>query len=74
MGYSSMIETDISQMRSRDGQLKGIMWNVNGLKEMREYIKEITTTLNPDVIALSETKKGQYSRPQLGLGRRPTKL
>lgn len=54
-----MIEMDIAQTGPRDHQLTGVMWNDNGLKEMSEYIKALATTLNPDIIALSETKKSR---------------
>lgn len=39
--------------------MTGVMWNVNGMGEMGEYITELVKKIDPDVMLLTETKRRQ---------------
>lgn len=56
----------------RKRQLTGVMWNVKGLSEMREYIKELVSKQDPDFVLLSETKRRQNIDVSTDLGCDPS--
>lgn len=52
----------------RQNTLVGVMWNVNGITEMREYIKELVQEVDPDVVLLTETKRKRILDISIDLG------
>lgn len=54
-----MINTSIARGAPCERYLTGIIWNVNGIGAMGDYIKELAEKVEPNIMLLSDTKRRQ---------------